>query len=161
MKEESASRLATMASGVTPKGISKGITNVKRGISIVKTVRKVLKVIDKYKAVIVLAVLCYWIRSAILSPLSDYHGSKKKARKQLAQKAALSLLIAPSCQSSPLSLGNICGGMVKAFGTLYLSGSGSYIDGDRETSKTDMNIEEELEQIQNQLVYIEALEVRL
>ena len=49
MTETSASRLVKLANGVTPKGISKSISNVKRGISIIKTVRKVFKVIEKYK----------------------------------------------------------------------------------------------------------------
>lgn len=155
IQEKSAQRLVTMAGGVTPKGISKSISKVKRGISIVKTVRKVLKVIDKYKAVIILAFLCYWIRSAIVEP---YPISKKQAKK-LAQKAAFSLMIAPSCQSSRRSVGNLCGGMVKALSNLYLSGSENNEEGNDGIAKT--GIEGELEGLQNQLSLIEALEVML
>ncbi|KAL9179333.1 hypothetical protein ACHAXT_008623 [Thalassiosira profunda] len=147
MKEESARRLATLAGGVTPKGISKGVARVKRGISIVKVARKVLKVIDKYKAVIILAVLGYWIRSALLEP---YPVSKKKAQK-LAQQAALGLAVMPSGSSK--SLGNLCGGVARVFGGLFLAAE----DGDG-ASRT--GIEEELERLQNQLTLIEALEER-
>jgi len=118
-------------------------------------VRKILKVIDKYKVVIILAVLCYWIRSAIVEP---YPISKKQAKK-LAQKAAFSLMIAPSCQSSSRSVGNLCGGMVKALSNLYLSGSENNDEGNDGIAKT--GIEEELEGLQNQLSLIEALEVML
>lgn len=146
MKEESARRLATLAGGVTPKGISKGVSRVKRGISIVKVARKVLKVIDKYKAVIILAVLGYWIRSALLEP---YPVSKKKVRK-LAQQAALGLAIAPSGSSK--SPGSLCGGVARAFSGLFLAAENG--DGASRTG-----IEEELERLQNQFTSIEALEV--
>jgi len=65
---KSAQRLASLAAGVTPQGIGKSVVRVKRGVSIIKTVRKVLKVIDHYKAYIILAVLCCWIRSAMTQP---------------------------------------------------------------------------------------------
>merc|ERR1712194_773681 len=65
---KNAQRLVSLAAGVTPRGISKSVLRVKCGISIIKTVRKVLKVIDQYKAYIIVAVLCCWIRSAMIQP---------------------------------------------------------------------------------------------
>ncbi|EJK47093.1 hypothetical protein THAOC_34211, partial [Thalassiosira oceanica] len=55
LRKESAERLASFANGVTPRGIGRGVSRVKRGLSIVKTVRRVMKVIDKYKSFIILA----------------------------------------------------------------------------------------------------------
>eukprot|EP00585_Thalassiosira_rotula_P006597 CAMPEP_0196134194 /NCGR_PEP_ID=MMETSP0910-20130528/3152_1 /TAXON_ID=49265 /ORGANISM="Thalassiosira rotula, Strain GSO102" /LENGTH=884 /DNA_ID=CAMNT_0041394043 /DNA_START=266 /DNA_END=2920 /DNA_ORIENTATION=+ len=155
MKEESARRLVGFANGVTPKGIGKSVSKVKRGISIVKTVRKILKVIDKYKAYIILAVLCYWIRSAVTEP---YPIGKKEARK-LAQKAAFGAMIAP-CRGggSGRSLGNLCGGVVRALGTLYSSGNEN--NGNNDDGASTTSIEGELERLQNQLFLIEAIEER-
>ncbi|KAL7530201.1 hypothetical protein ACHAXR_003360 [Thalassiosira sp. AJA248-18] len=170
IKESSAKRLVTMAGGVTPKGISKSISKVKRGISIVKLVRKILKVIDKYKAVIILGVLCYWVRSAMMVETGGYSNkSKRKQAKKLAQNFALSLLIVPplptlfqgggsssGSSSSSRSLGNLCGGMVKSLSRLYLNGSSDGGSG----NASEMGIEDELERLQNQLSLIEAIEER-
>ncbi|KAL7462513.1 hypothetical protein ACHAXS_002894 [Conticribra weissflogii] len=89
MTDENASRLVSFANGVTPRGISRNISRVKRGLKVFKTMRKILKVLDKYKPVIILVILCYWIRSAIVEP---YPVSKKQAKK-IAQMAAESLVI--------------------------------------------------------------------
>jgi len=159
MKEASARRLVTMANGVTPRGISKGISKVKRGISIFKTARKILKVVDKYKAVIILAVLFYWVRSAIVAPYPISKKNKDLVNK-LAQKAALSLLIMPSSSSENKPLGNICGGIVKTFSSLYSIGSENIDQGNGGSSASKTGIEEELERLQNQLSLIEALEER-
>lgn len=91
MREENAQRLVTLANGVTPKGISKNISRVKRGMKIFKTGRKILKVIDKYKPVIIVAVLLHWIRKAYNDPALSYH-SKKQAKK-VAQKVAKALVL--------------------------------------------------------------------
>ena len=151
MKEDNARRLASLANGVTVKGIRKSITNIKRFISITKTCRKILKVIDKYKAVIVLGMLFYWARSAVNRPIAI---TSKRAKKELQQAAAF--LIAPSMGSRrQLSLENkLCNG-VKSLSRLCMSGGSE--DDDTSSQK---GIEEELERLQNQLSLIEALEER-
>ena len=90
--------------------------------------------------------------------MEPYPIGKKEARK-LAQKAAFGVMIAP-CRSgaSGRSLGNLCGGVVRALGTLYSSGNENNGNNDHGPSTT--SIEEELERLQNQLSLIEALEVR-
>lgn len=148
---KSAQRLVTFAAGVTPEGISKSVSRVKRGISIFKTVRKALKVIDEYKGYIIVAVICYWIRSAVRQP---YVMSAKQTRK-IAQKAALSLVIAPS---SGRSLGSLRDGTLRALSELYSSCTDDTGGSNGGISKT--SIEEELEQLQNQLSLIGALEER-
>jgi hypothetical protein len=88
MKEETARRLVAIANGVTPYGIRKSISNVKVGYAIYKTVRKVLKVIDTCKSLIILTVLMFWLRSAIVEPCLT---SNKQTRK-LVQKTAFCLM---------------------------------------------------------------------
>jgi len=151
MKEDNARRLASLANGVTVKGIRKSITNIKRFISITKTCRKILKVIDKYKAVIVLGMLFYWARSAVNRPIAI---TSKRAKKELQQAAAF--LIAPNLGSRRrLSLGSsLCNG-VQALSRLCMSGGS---EDDDTSSRT--GIEEELERLQNQLSLIEAIEER-
>jgi len=149
MKEGSARRLVTFANGVTPKGIRKSISNVKRGISIIKTVRKVFKVIEKYKYIIILTMTCYWIRSAILEPY-PVRRSKKQAQK-LAQQAVLSFIM-------PLrdDRGSILGlslGIAEAFSKLYSIVEHNFDEDDRDGHSSTM------EHLQNQLALIEAIEV--
>jgi len=147
IKEETAQRLSGLANGITPKGIRKGVRRVKRGLKVVKTGRKILKVIDKYKPVIIVAVLLYWVRSAILEP---YPISKKK--KQLAQQAALGLLIMPTHKSA---LTNVRGALSKVFMSPAEADAGIVED-----DSSSSGIEEELEKLQHQLTLIEAIEER-
>ena len=112
----------------------------------VKTGRKILKVIDKYKPVIIVAVLLYWVRSSILEP---YPISKKK---KLAQQAALGLLIMPTQKSA---LANVRGALSKVFMSTAEPDAGSVED-----NSSSGGIEEELEKLQHQLTLIEAIEER-
>ena len=102
--------------------------------------------IDKYKPVIIVAVLLYWVRSAILEP---YPVSKKK---KLAQKAAFGLLIMPTQKST---LANIRGALSKVLMNANEADADSVEDDSSSTG-----IEEELEKLQNQLTLIDALEER-
>ena len=147
LREESAVRLASFANGVTPRGIGKGVSRVKRGVSIVKTVRRVVKVIDKYKSLIVLALLCYWIRMAVL----DKSSYARKARGRVAQQAAFGLLALPG------------GGRIgRRFDGLAAAGLRLTPDDDglEDGPSGSGGIEEEIERLQNQLTLIEAIEER-
>jgi hypothetical protein len=88
LREESASRLVSIANGITPRGISKSISNIKRVSKAIKTMRKILKVIDKYKTVLVLAMLCFWIKSAIVEP---YPVDKRRV-KRMAKEAIVGVV---------------------------------------------------------------------
>jgi hypothetical protein len=90
MKEETARRLVAIANGVTPYGIRKSISNVKVGYFIFKTLRKILKVINNCKSLIILTVLFFWIRSAMVE---SYLAPNKPAR-NVVQKTALCLICA-------------------------------------------------------------------
>ncbi len=155
MKEGSARRLATLANGVTPKGIRKSISKVKRGISIIKAVRKTFKVIEKYKYVIILTVTCYWIRSAIVEPY-PIRRSKKQTQK-LAQKAALSLIL--PARDVRGSLFGVSLGIAESLSRISLVIKDKFDDEVKDVRSSTMVIEKELEYLQNQLSFIEAIEV--
>lgn len=89
MKEESAARLVGIAKSITPKGIRRSVRNMKRGVKVIKTTRKVFKVIDKYKTLLVLAMLYYWIRAAIFEPFPI---DKRKAKAMLKGTAMNAML---------------------------------------------------------------------
>jgi hypothetical protein len=149
MKEGSARRLVSFANGVTPKGIRKSISNVKRGISVIKTLRKIFKVIEKYKYIIILTVTCYWIRSAIVEPY-PVRRSKKQAQ-ELTQKAALSFIL-PS-RGVRGSLITLTSGVVDSLSRSFLVMEDKFAEDDESTEL------EELNYLQNQLSLIEAIEV--
>ncbi len=88
MKEETARRLVAIANGVTPYGIRKSISYLKVGCSIFKTVRKILQVIDNCKSLVILTVLFFWLRSAMVESCL---APNKQARK-LVHKTALCLM---------------------------------------------------------------------
>ncbi|KAL7428004.1 hypothetical protein ACHAXH_003381 [Discostella pseudostelligera] len=150
MKEGNARRLVTFANGVTPKGIRKSISNVKRGISIIKAVRKVFKVIEKYKYVIILAVTCYWIRCAILEPY-PVRRSKKQAQK-LAQQAVLSFIL--PLRDERGSLIAVSTGIADALSKLHSIVEDNFDEDDRGGHSSTMG------HLQNQLALIEAIEQR-
>ena len=89
MKEESAARLVGIAKSITPKGIRKSVRNIKRGVKVIKTMRKVFKVIDKYKTFLVLLMLYYWIRAAIYEPFPVDKRKVKRMLKDTAMNAVL------------------------------------------------------------------------
>lgn len=148
LRKESAERLASFANGVTPRGIGRGVSRVKRGLSIVKTVRRVMKVIDKYKSLIILAVLCYWIRMAMLDN-SSY--ARKAARGKVAQQAAFGLLALPKIGRAGQRLDGLASG-----GLRLTPDDGGLEDGPSGSG----GIEEEIERLQNQLTLIGAIEER-
>lgn len=63
------------------------MTLTKRMITVGNTLRKVSKVISKYKHVIVLLVLISWIKSAVLQPVVVGKGAARKAAKKVVKKA--------------------------------------------------------------------------
>jgi hypothetical protein len=86
MKEDTARRLVEIAHGVTPHGIRKSFSYIKVGYFIFNTLRKTLKLINNYKPFIVLIVLLYWFRSAIVEPCLT---SDKTAKTLLQQTAGV------------------------------------------------------------------------
>jgi len=82
INQSSAEKLVSIANGFTPSRIRKGVKLTKRMIMVVNLIRKVLKVISKYKHLLILFVLISWIKSAILQPVVVGKGAVKKAAKK-------------------------------------------------------------------------------
>jgi len=82
LNQLSAEKLVGFANGFIPSRIRKGVKFTKRMISVGNTLRKVSKVISKYKHLIILFVLISWIKSAILKPVVIGRGAAKKAAKK-------------------------------------------------------------------------------
>jgi len=87
LNQYSAQKLVKLANGFTPGRIRKGVALTKRKITVGNTLRKVSKVISKYKHVIVLLVLISWIKSAVFQPVVVGKGAARKAAKKVAKKA--------------------------------------------------------------------------
>jgi hypothetical protein len=85
LTDKQCERIVAFAQRVTPKNIDRTLTWVKRGLAVLAVLRKTLKVISKYKHLIVLIFLVGWIKSAILRPLPI---NKKTAKLAAAAAAA-------------------------------------------------------------------------
>jgi len=79
-----AKRLSSFCHAVTPKAIRRTVRYSKRALKVVTILRKVLKVLSKYKHILILWALAAWIQAAIRRPIPI----SKQARKQLAAIAA-------------------------------------------------------------------------
>uniref|UniRef100_A0A7S4R8W9 Uncharacterized protein n=1 Tax=Ditylum brightwellii TaxID=49249 RepID=A0A7S4R8W9_9STRA len=84
ISEPTAEKIASVATTITPAKIDKGVKRTKRILLVVSVLRKVLKVIQQYKHLIVLWFLLGWIRSACVRP---YPVNKKKVIKAAAAAA--------------------------------------------------------------------------
>jgi len=78
-------RIVTFANNVTPISIQKYTLFVKRLIYIGTIVKKILKVISKYKHIIVFMFVMVWIKSSLLRPVVTI--SRRAAKKALKMKA--------------------------------------------------------------------------
>jgi len=78
-------RIVTFANNVTPISIQKYTLFVKRLIYIGTIVKKILKVISKYKHIIVFMFVMVWIKSSLLRPVVTT--SRRAAKKALKMKA--------------------------------------------------------------------------
>mmetsp|Transcript_4567 Transcript_4567/g.11766 ORF Transcript_4567/g.11766 Transcript_4567/m.11766 type:complete len:468 (+) Transcript_4567:177-1580(+) len=88
LEDSQLDRLVHFCHGITPKGISRTVLGTKVIIYFVKVIRRTMKVINKYKSLIVLALIFQWTKSAILRPLPIDKKAVKRAAK-LASKEAL------------------------------------------------------------------------
>ena len=69
LSQGTAERLVSFANRVTPRGIGKSVKLTKRILFVGALVRKIFKIIGKYKHIIVLVVLIGWTKSAIQRPI--------------------------------------------------------------------------------------------
>jgi hypothetical protein len=85
LSQSTAERIVSFAKSVTPRGIGKSVKLTKRILFVGSLMRKTLKIIGKYKHLIVLAVLIGWIKSAIQRPVVT--AVKKQSAKQVLNAA--------------------------------------------------------------------------
>jgi len=90
--ESTTERIVGFANGVTPKGIQKSIKLLKKIIFVGNVLQKTIKVIGKYKHLLVLVILIAWVKSAILRPVIP-KVSKKAAKKAVEALSKSSLII--------------------------------------------------------------------
>jgi len=86
LNESSAEKMVSIANGITPIRIRKGIKLTKRVVSCANIIRKLSKVIKKYKHLLVLFVLIAWVKSAILQPVVVSKKALRRAAKEAAKK---------------------------------------------------------------------------
>ena len=87
LSDDVANRIVSFANGVTPRGIARSVTFTKRIVFVGAIIRKILKVIGKYKHLIILLVLVGWTKSAIQRPVVLGKKAAKKAAKMAAEAA--------------------------------------------------------------------------
>jgi len=93
-----ASKLVSIAHGITPKTIRTVVKTIKRAIWSVQLIRKISSLISKYKHVIFFVLLLQWTKSAILRPIPI---PKVKVPRGGAAAAAAAAAAANSHQSAP------------------------------------------------------------
>ena len=92
LPDGTAEKISTFANGVTPKGLRKGVRLAKRGIMIITTLKKVAKVIAKYRHLIVFFMIGGWIKSSLLRPVPIDKKQLKQAAKAARTAAKASAL---------------------------------------------------------------------
>ena len=80
--DEQIEKVVEFCHGVTPKTIRTTVRTTKRTIYGVQVVRRILKVLSKYKSIIAALILLQWSKSAMLRPLPVNKRAAKQALKQ-------------------------------------------------------------------------------
>ena len=92
LQEGQANRLASFCQGVTPQSLRRTMRTTRAVYSIFQFIRKVSRLIAKYRSVIILIFIVGWIKSAMLRPFPVNKRAARLAAKEAA-KAAASLAI--------------------------------------------------------------------
>lgn len=87
LEETQVNRLVKFCHGITPKGIRRTVLGTKILVYFVKLIRRTIQVINRYKTLIVAALMLQWMKSAILRPLPINTRAAKKAAKIAAKEA--------------------------------------------------------------------------
>jgi hypothetical protein len=87
LQDSQLDKVASFCHGITPKGIRRTVRGTKVIVYFAKVIRRALKVIQKYKSLIVAALILQWTKSAILRPLPIDTRAAKKAAKLAAKQA--------------------------------------------------------------------------
>lgn len=87
LSQSTAERLVSFANRVTPRGIGKSVKLTKRILFVGALVRKIFKIIGKYKHLLVLVALIGWTKSAIQRPIVIKKVVEKAAEATIAKSA--------------------------------------------------------------------------
>ena len=85
--DEQLAKIQKVCHGVTPKTIKRTVGLTKVAVYLFKVIRRTLELIQKYKTLIVAAMILLWTKSAILRPLPINKRAVKKAAKLAAKEA--------------------------------------------------------------------------
>jgi tetratricopeptide (TPR) repeat protein len=87
LEDSQLEKLVNFCHRITPKGIRRTVRGTKVVVYFVKVIRRTIKVINKYKSLIVAALILQWMKSAMLRPLPINTKAVKKAAKLAAKEA--------------------------------------------------------------------------
>ena len=89
LPDDTADRIVAVANGVTKRKLKRGIRLLRRGIVAVKIMSKAAKVVQKYKHLLILVLICGWAKSSWLRAVPVNKKAIKKAAKEAAKVAAV------------------------------------------------------------------------
>lgn len=87
LEDSQLDRIVNFCHSVTPKGIRRTVRGTKVVYYFVNVIRRTMKVVNKYKSLIVAALILQWTKSAIFRPLPINKRAAKKAAKLAAKEA--------------------------------------------------------------------------
>ena len=82
MTDDQLTKIESLCHGVTPKTVRKVVKRSKVVIYIAQLVRKIFKVLDKYKSIVVALLVIQWTKSAVNRPMPVNKKATKRALKQ-------------------------------------------------------------------------------
>jgi hypothetical protein len=91
LQKGQAAKLASICNGVTPKTIRFTVKTTKRAIYGVQLIRKIMRLVAKYRNILVLLVLLAWIKSAYLRPIPVNKRAAQRAVKEAAKLATAAM----------------------------------------------------------------------
>ena len=89
LPDATADRIVAVANGVTKRKLKRGVRLLRRGIVAVKTMSKAVKVVQKYKHLLILVLICGWAKSSLLRAIPVDKKAIKQAAKEAAKVAAV------------------------------------------------------------------------
>mmetsp|Transcript_18463 Transcript_18463/g.52980 ORF Transcript_18463/g.52980 Transcript_18463/m.52980 type:complete len:704 (-) Transcript_18463:164-2275(-) len=89
LPDATADRIVAVANGVTKRKLKRVVRLARRGISAVKITSKVVKVLQKYKHLFILVLICGWAKSSWLRDAPVNRRAIKRAAKEAAKVAAI------------------------------------------------------------------------
>mmetsp|Transcript_29402 Transcript_29402/g.68871 ORF Transcript_29402/g.68871 Transcript_29402/m.68871 type:complete len:618 (+) Transcript_29402:244-2097(+) len=89
LPDATADRIVAVANGVTKRKLKRGVRFLRRGIVAVKIMSKAVKVVQKYKHLLILVLICGWAKSSLLRAIPVDKKAIKQAAKEAAKVAAV------------------------------------------------------------------------